>query len=211
MRALAFCLALALPATASAETFTLSLGGGSIGTLDFTGADLRANVTDSPMGLANGTFSASSRAVQMADGRQVTQFLSDAPRKGRRISVLHDGGRAIETTVSPASDATDLSDAAAVPAGVIDPVQAFGRMTSGGDCPGAFSFYDGRRVVTLSPTGRDGAGDTLVCRMSYRVTAGKGHLSPLNIKSADVALHYAGGRMARLEIGSGPFTLYMSR
>ena len=207
---LAFVLAL-LASTASAETFNLSLGGSSIGSMTFDGSTLRSSVTDSPMGVANGAFLASSRRVQQADGSVVTQYLSEAPRKNRTISVLHDGGRAVDTTVSPSSDATALSDPAAVPAGVIDPVQALARMTSASSCPSGMSFYDGRRVITLSPSGASQDGTTQTCNMDYRVTAGPGHMSPLFIKKARMELTYTAGRLSQISIGSGPFTLYVTR
>ncbi len=199
---------------ASAQTFQLSLGGGSIGTMSVTGDSIRANVTDSPLGLANGAFIASAKRVQMADGRVVTQYLSDTPRKARKISVLSDGGQVIETTVSPSDDRTPLSDPAAVPAGVSTPVTVLNAIINARGCPGTMRFYDGRRVITLSPTGSTQSGAMLSCDMSYRVTAGPGHLSPLYIKNATMEVSYdtsAGQSLAEIQIGNGPFTLYVTR
>ncbi len=199
---------------AQAQTFQLSLGGGTIGTMSVTGDTIRASITDSPMGLANGGFTASAKRVQTAEGQIVTQYLSDTPRKGRKISVLSDGGRVLETVVSPADDRTDLSDPAAVPNGVTTPVAVLNRLIDASGCPAAMRFYDGRRVITLAPTGSTQTGTMLSCDMSYRVTAGPGHLSPLYIKNAKMAVTYdtsGGQRMTEIQIGSGPFTLYVTR
>ncbi|MEY1554249.1 hypothetical protein AB3Y40_01320 [Yoonia sp. R2331] len=199
---------------ASAQTFQLSLGSGTIGTMTVTGDSIRANVTDSPLGLANGAFTATAKRVQMTDGRVVTQYLSDTPRKGRKISVLSDKGQVIETTVSPSDDRTDLSDPAAVPGAVSTPVAVLNGMINATGCPGAMRFYDGRRVITLSPTGSTQTGAMLSCDMSYRVTAGPGHLSPLYIKNATMEVTYdtaAGQSLTEIQIGNGPFTLYVTR
>lgn len=206
---LAAILATALLATpALSESYELSLGGNVIGTLDATAAGISSNVTNSPLGVGNGAFDATSQRVRMDDGRVVTQYLSDAPRKNRRISVLHDAGRVIETVVTPASDATPLSVADTVPQGVTDPVAGVAHLfRDRTDCPSAISFYDGRRVITVSPTEQSIEEAVLTCRMAYRVTAGPGHFSPLFISNAKMNLRYESGALTALTIGAGPFTL----
>ncbi len=211
---LAVLIGLAAPAV-QADTFSLSLGNGPIGTLNVTADAVRSSVTDSPLGLANGRFEATAKRVRTASGDVVTQYLSQAPSKGRTISVLLKDARALETVVSPAKDATDLSVASAVPAGVTHPVGALNRIVNAsGGCPGPIQFYDGRRVITISPDGAAQDGETLTCDMRYRVTAGPGHLSPLFISGARMSVTYttAGGQqMAGLTLSSGPFTLYVTR
>jgi hypothetical protein len=206
---LATILATALLASpALSESYDLSLGGNVIGTLDATDAGINSNVTNSPLGVGNGTFDATSRRVRLADGTVVTQYLSDAPRKNRTISVLHDAGRVIETVVNPVGDATALSVADTVPAGVTDPVAGLAHLLRDrATCPEPVSFYDGRRVITVSPTDQSTEQATLTCRMSYRVTAGPGHFSPLFISNAKMNLLYQGGALTTLTIGAGPFTL----
>ncbi len=214
MRLFLIVLLTSFASMASAQTFQLSLGGDTIGTLTVTGDSIRSNITDSPLGVANGSFTASAKRVQTADGQVVTQYLADIPRKGRKISVLSDGGRVIETVVSPAEDRTDLSDPAAVPAGVSTPVAVLNALINASGCPGTMRFYEGRRVITLSATGATQTGTMLSCDMSYRVTGGPGHLSPLYIKNATMEVTYdtsSGQRMTELQIGSGPFTLYVTR
>lgn len=200
-----------LSAAATAETFTLSLGDRAVGQMTLGNDRLILNVDDSPMGVANGTFTATSKRVQMSDGRQVWQYLSDTPRKGRKISVLHDAGQVIDTTVSPSGDITDMSAPTAVPGGISDFVQAMNVMTKASSCPGAMTLYEGRRVVALRPTGSTVTGDAQSCDYSYQVTGGPGHLSPLSVRNATVEVIYTAGRMTEINAGSGPFTVTVSR
>lgn len=206
---LAVILVTAFHATpALSDSYELSLGGNVIGTLDATDASISSNVTDSPLGVGNGTFDASSKAVRLADDTVVTQYLSEAPRKNRTISVLHDAGQVIETVVNPVGDATALSVANSVPAGVTDPVSGLAHLLRDrATCPEPVSFYDGRRVITVSPTDQSAEDATLTCRMAYRVTAGPGHFSPLFISNAKMNLRYEGGALTMMTVGAGPFTL----
>jgi len=194
-------LALCLCASpAAADRFDMYLGGSKLGQMVLSGDSLTIDVTGSPLGVADGSFSASSKRVQMADGRVVRQFLSDTPRKGRKISVLLDAGQVIETTVIPAEDITDLSDPAAVPAGVVDTITALNRIAAARSCLSAMSIYEGRRVITLAPTGSRSEGSTEVCDFSYRVVAGPGHLSPLYIQNANVQVTYVSGALSEMSI-----------
>lgn len=208
---LAFLLA---ASTAQADTFSLSLGGDPIGTLTTTRETLRSDVNNSPLGVADGVFDASARQVRTAAGDVVLQYLGKSVKKGRTISVLFDAGRALETTVSPTSEETELSDPAAVPAGVTNPVDAMQQIVNARGCPGTITFYDGRRVIAVTPAGSTQTDGTLTCDMSYRVTAGPGHLSPLYISRASLTATYATGGSQSLQdisISSGLFSLYMTR
>ena len=197
-----------------AETYQLSFGGGTIGSLTFDGNSISSDVSSAPMGVGNGRFKATVANVRRTNGDQVVQYLSDAPAKGRRISVLFKDSAVVETTVSPTSDATDLSDISNVPAGVVTPVAAFGKLAQASGCPSAFRFYDGRRAIQIQPNGQSQDDAALTCNMTYRVTHGPGHLSPLYIKNASMSATYdvsAGQRLTSLSISSGPFTLYVTR
>ena len=207
--ALAFIL---LATTAHADTYRLMLGGDQIGTLTYSTGSVSARVTDSPLGVGNGTFEATSRPVRLDSGEVVTQYLSNSPAKGRTISVLHDKGVVRDVTVSPSSDATDLSVPAAVPQGMGDPLTTIGALLADRtSCPGTQRFYEGRRAITISPTGSTTEGDTLTCTLSYRVTAGPGHFSPLFIRNASMSVRYTGGKWTDLSLSSGPFTLTVVR
>lgn len=210
MRLIALALTLLAP-MAHADTYRLSLGGDPIGTLNHTGGSLRSDVNNSPLGVADGIFEASAKRVQTANGQVVTQYLGKSYNKGRTVSVLMNNGQALETTVSPRSEATELSDIAAVPSGVTHPVAAFSHLVSARGCPGAVQFYDGRRVIMISPEGSSQSGNTQTCTMRYRVTAGPGHMSPLFISRASMTLTYEGGSFTQMKVNSGPLSLYITR
>lgn len=210
MRLFVFLL-ITLASAAQAQTFNLSLGGDPIGTLSYSASAVRSDVNNSPLGVADGVFEGTANRVQTADGQVVTQYLGKSFNKGRTISVLMQGGRALETTVSPASEATALSDAAVVPAGITHPIGALGHLVGASGCPGAVQFYDGRRVILISPESATQSGSTQTCNMRYRVTAGPGHMSPLFISRASMTLTYEAGRFQQMQVKSGPFSLFISR
>lgn len=210
MRRIALALSLLAAQPLAAETFTLSLGSRAVGQMSLTSERLDIRVDESPLGVADGTFAASSRMVRMEDGRVVRQYLSDAPRKSRKISILHDAGTVIDTTVSPSSDATEMSAPAAVPQGVVDFVQGLNVITAASACPGGMTLYEGRRLIRLDPTGSTSDGATRTCDYSYRVTGGPGHLRPLSIRNATVQIAYTSGRLARITASSGPFSVHVT-
>lgn len=211
---LAILCATALAVPARAETFDVLLGGRKLGTLDYSasgkGAALGALLDNTPLGVADGTFDATSQPVRTPEGALVRQFVARTDE--RTVSVLLDDGTVTETRISPKSERTALSDPAKVPADVIDPVRAFGRFLQAGDCPQPFRMYDGRRVISISTTGSEPAeGGGTKCLLDYRVTAGPGHLSPLGISSLSMTLTYREGRMTEVTGRTGPFTLRFAR
>lgn len=209
--------ALLLPAAAWAEDFRVLLGGAEIGTLSLqgTGEDLAldAGFAGTPLGVADGTYRATSRPARAASGATVRQFLSasDFTSGARTVSVLLDGPRVVETVIDPVGDRSALSDpaavAAAAPGGVRDPVQVFAALARAGGCPPPLRLYDGRRVAEVGVAQTGGQGGDATCRGTYRVVAGPGHLSPLRIASFDLDLAYQGGALAAVTVRTGPFEL----
>lgn len=205
---------------AMAGSYDVLLGGKSLGSLSYEGkgssAALRTRLSSTPLGVFDGTFSASSKPVQ-SNGTRLRQYLGESAssRKTRTISVLTDRGRVVETAISPKTELTDLSDPSRVGGRVIDPVTAFGQMVGAKGCPGAMRIYDGRRVVSLAPGGSAKAPGRLTCDMRYTVTAGPGHLSPLYISKVAVGLAYdtRGGRqvLSEMKFTSGVFSLRLAR
>ncbi len=205
------------PGFASAQTFDVRLGGTRIGTLVYdaapdgaAGGTLRSVLDNTPLGVANGTFTASAQAVAGSGAVGYTGS-SESLRKRRRIDVAFAEGRATEVVVAPQDEATDLSDPGRVPAGVLDPVSAFGRLAGGRDCPAPYSFYDGRRVLRVSTTARTASSASVRCEVDYRVTAGPGHLSPFRFRSLRLVVDYVSGGMSGMSIGAGPFTVTIAR
>ncbi|MEM9785849.1 MAG: hypothetical protein AAF801_05070 [Pseudomonadota bacterium] len=214
---IAFAFALLGAVPVQAQTFAVNLGDRTLGTMTFqrdgAAAFLRSSLNNTPLNLFNGTLDASSRPVRMQSGETRRQLLarSDTTRKNREVSVIMDGGTVTQVVVNPASENTSLSVAERVPAGVLDPVRAFGQIATAQDCPGVLQMYDGRRAVQLSPSARAQTDAGLRCDMDYRVIAGPGHLAPLSFKNASVTLIYDASGLAALEISTGPFAVNIVR
>lgn len=220
-----FCLifpVLAVGATmTNAQTFDVTLGGRSLGSLTYSNADgeakLRTTLDNTPLGVFDGSFVGTSRRVQADQGATVRQYYSEgvSSRKTRKISVLMDQGRAIETVISPQSERTDLSNPQRITASVVDPVTALGLVISASGCPTSISIYDGRRVIALTPSGSTSQTDVLVCDMDYTVVSGPGHLSPLYIKDISAVLTYDLGassqNLVNMRFSSGVFALGFTR
>lgn len=206
----AFAALGAMPA--AADTFRAMLGGRVLGTLEYRpvrgGAALRTVLDNTPLGVGDGVFLGQTR--QQGAALRYTGDSTSA-RKERQISVLLSGGRVVEVQIEPADERTPLSDAAAVPDGVIDPVTAFGLLIGAGDCPAAFQIYDGRRVIAVRPRGAEAEGTGMRCQMSYDVIAGPGHLSPFRFTALRLDLVYQAGTLAVIEVRTGPFTLRLQR
>lgn len=199
IQALAIAVFAVAGVAVKAETFAVQLGGRDLGSLVYQGgsmATLQSTLNNTPLGVFNGSFSAQSERTSAG---QQFRSVSNSSRKSREIAVLFDDGRAVDTVVTPSSEMTDLSNVGAVPVGVIDPVWAFGQFVGANGCPSAFRFYDGRRAILVQPTGQKEVAGQLVCDMSYRVSDGPGHLSPLYIKKIAITLTYdvAGGQSLR--------------
>ncbi|EYD76918.1 hypothetical protein Rumeso_01440 [Rubellimicrobium mesophilum DSM 19309] len=213
---------LAGAARAEATSFQVVLAGSVLGTVDYETdggrpALLRSNLDNTPLGVLNGTWQAGSQPVRTSEGVDAVQFqaVTASSRKNRTITFLHADGRVLTVQVDPAEDATELSDAAQVPAGVLDPVEAFGRLFETQGCPEAFRLYDGRRVVEVTPAGAEEANGLLTCDMDYEVVAGPGHLSPFRFRSFDLTLTYVrtdgGPVLAEVDVSAGPFTVRLRR
>lgn len=203
--------------SAAAQSYDVKLGGTRIGTLVYdatqggsSGGALRSVLDNTPLGVGNGSFEAT--ALVASDGGTVNYTgLSQSSRETRRIDVSFVDGRAADVVIAPPDEATDLSDPARVPLGVIDPVSAFGRLAGGRDCPAPFTFYDGRRVLRVSTTARAVTSSGLRCELDYAVTAGPGHLSPFRFRSLKLVVDYTSGGMSGMSISTGPFTVTIAR
>jgi len=210
-------------AQAEVHPFQVILAGSALGTIEFETDDagrpaaLHGRFDNTPLGVFDGTFEGTSRPVQTEAGEVVLQFLgvTESTRKSRTISVLHEGGQAIEATVSPGEEETELSQVDQVPAGIIDPVEAFGRLVGAGGCPEPFRIYDGRRVVDVAVQSSEEADGVLTCHASYEVVAGPGHLSPLGLTSFSMELAYTVGGtgfiLSEIDISASIFELRLVR
>ena len=216
-----FLAFLLLTSPASGKDWTVFLGDREIGSVSLSsGPNDRmtlASVLDStPLGLADGAFTASSFPAVTPDGRRVTQYLSAAQssRKSRNISVLTDGGVAIETRVEPSTEATPLSQVSRVEGAVLNPVEAFARIATSTDCPQALRYYDGRRLIEIGLNSNVLEGTIRRCDLDYRVVAGPGHLSPFRFRSVALGLEYEGSgpeALRRITLSAGGFTASLSR
>ena len=216
MKPIALLCAALLAAPVSAETFSVSLGGKTLGQLSYSEggnkSTLSSTVDNTPLGVFNGTFTGTSTGNSASSG-----FTGDSrsSRKQRVVKVNIAQGRATSTDVTPTEELTELSDVTRVPAGVMDPVRAMGQLFRAKGCPAPIQMYDGRRVVSMrSDIGTETAG-TLTCNLRYKVIAGPGHLSPLGISSAKMQLSYstAGGRqnLQQMKVSSGIFSVLLDR
>jgi hypothetical protein len=210
-----FLSTVAVPATA--QEFSVNLGGSKLGSLVYArgagGESVTSTLDHTPLGVFDGTFKGTSRP---AGGGREFVGVSRSSRKGRRVQVQIDGGRAVAVAVTPPEELTELSDPARAPAGVVDPVAAIGLLVAAqGGCPGQIGIYDGRRAIALVPEGQATEDGLLRCDIAYRVVAGPGHLSPLKIKSARMRLTYgvAQGRqeLREFRLSSGIFTVVLAR
>ena len=216
MRFLMTLCVLALAAPCSGQDFSVRLGGKTLGKLSYSEngstAQLRSTLNSTPMGVFNGTFTGTSSAK----GPNATfTGVSSSSRKERRVVADYTNGRVNAVDITPADERTDMSDPVRVSATVTDPVRAVGQLMHADECPAAIRLYDGRRVVLIAPTGKTQGKDALICKMSYKVTQGPGHLSPLRISSAKMELRYfiTGGRQSlqHIKISSGVFGLSLDR
>ncbi|WP_394151592.1 hypothetical protein [Loktanella salsilacus] len=207
----ALTILLAGPVFAQSQSFDLMLGNRQLGTLSFdgTGSNVRllSRLDNTPLGVADGTFEATSRA----SGGTVTYLGQNRGSKTRDISITRESGTVTAVSVTPADDMTDLSDIEKVPAGTLNTAEVFGVLANGTTCPNPVVMYDGRRVVQLATTAMDTTGDTVTCQLSYRVTAGKGHLSPFNFKSLAMTATYTASALSQVTVSAGGFNVQMVR
>ena len=207
----ALSLLLAGPAMAEPQTYAMMLGGRQLGTLNFDGSGsnvrLLSRLDNTPLGVADGTF----EAVSRASGGTVSYTGQNRGSKTRDIAITRQGGTVEAVTIAPADDRTDVSDPATVPAGTLTPAEVFGVLANGSTCPNPVAMYDGRRVVQLATTAMETAGDTVTCALSYRVVAGKGHLSPFNFKSLAMTAIYRAQSLAEVTVSAGGFDVNLVR
>ena len=202
----ALSILLASPALAQDQSFALMLGNRQLGTLSFDGSGanthLLSRLDNTPLSVADGTFEATSRA----SGNTV-EYVG----QNRGSKITRQGAAVGAVSVSPADEMTELSDVAKVPAGTLTTAEVFGVLANGKTCPNPLTMYDGRRVVQLATTAMDTSGDTVTCQMSYRVTAGKGHLSPFNFKSLAMTAIYTTGALSQVTVSAGGFDVNLVR
>ena len=216
MRYIAPLCALVLATSAHAQNFTVSLAGKTLGTLAYSKkgsiTTLKSTLDQTPMGVFNGTF------VGVSKGSwPKTTFTGDSKssRKQRRVIVKFKGGRAQSVDITPIEELTELSDPMHASANVFDPVRVVAALINSKGCPTTLPMYDGRREVRITPEMKELSGDTLTCRMSYKVIKGPGHLSPLGISSAKMMMTYdktgGGQKLRQIKISSGVFRLSLDR
>lgn len=215
-----FCCAFAAT-FAVADTFEVNLGTKKLGSLTYSrdakGEKLRSTLNNTPLGVFNGSFSASSVVVRTTSGAQAQKYqsISKSSRKTREIALLIAAGRVVETIVIPESERTELSEVKSVPNGVLDPVGGIGQLIAARGCPKKFTIYDGRRAIRLTPNGASRADNVLICAIQYKVIAGPGHLSPLYISSVKMQVQYdlSGNqqKLTQMKLGSGLFNLILNR
>ena len=202
---------LAGPALAAQQNFAMMLGNRQLGTLAFDGSGkdvhLLSRLDNTPLGVADGTF----EAVTRAKGDTIEYLGVNRGSKTRDIAVTREGTQVTAVTVTPADEMTVLSDISKVPAGTLTTAEAFGVLANGKTCPNPLTMYDGRRVVQMATTAMDTTGETVTCDMSYRVIAGKGHLSPFNFKSLSMTAIYQAGALAQITVSAGGFDLNLVR
>ncbi|MFZ3584407.1 hypothetical protein ACOI1H_19920 [Loktanella sp. DJP18] len=207
----ALAILLAGPAVAQSQTYAMMLGNRQLGTLGFDGSGqdvhLLSRLDNTPLGVADGTFEATTRA----NGTAVDYVGQNRGSKTRDIAITRQGNTVSAVTVSPTDDMTALSVPAQVPVGTLTTAEVFGILALGKTCPNPMAMYDGRRVVQLATTAIDTQGDTVICTMSYRVVAGKGHLSPFNFKSLAMTAVYRSQALALITVSAGGFDVNLVR
>ncbi len=215
IRVLMACTLLGLGAEAAkADIFNVYLNKTKLGVLALSDrggtSTLQATLTDTPLSVFDGNYTAEST---LKGNEHRFESISISSRKTRQIAVRFDGNRAGETLVTPASEMTPLSDPTRVPSGVSDPVRVMATLVAAPKCPQELTFYDGRRVIALTPTEATKDATSETCAMSYKVVAGPGHLSPLKIAKAKVTLTYAENprSLTQFTVGSGIFLVTFKR
>ncbi len=208
------CALFWLAAPAHAQNFDVVLGNKTLGQMTFDPrGSLRSTLDNTPLGVFNGTFQ--STLQTSANGTETFTGVSQSSRKSRKVVVEFTQGRTTGINITPDKERTALSDITRVPAGVIDPVTAVGKLIHAKGCPAPLHIYEGRRVIALLPQAAQQNGTQLVCPVSYNVIAGPGHLSPLRISSAKMTLTYAvsGKRqtLRQIALTAGIFTVSLNR
>lgn len=199
------------PAWAEAQNYTVALGGRPLGTLQFNGQSRNAafllSLNNAPFGIKNGTFN----AVTQSAGGDVSYLGSNRGSETRDIAIARTAGRVTAVTITPSSEMTAMSDAKAVPAGVLFPPEVFAALAKSGGCPSPLALYDGRRVVQIATQATSQEGASVLCEMSYRVVMGPGYVSPFYLKSFGMELVYTAGELAKASLSGGGFKVHLTR
>lgn len=202
----------ASPTLAEERAFDVSMGGQKLGQVIYSGqpdgrepAQIRAVFNNTPLGVFNGSYEASSRPAGNTD-EVIYRGNSKSNGKTRDVSVTTNGkGRVLAVEIFPEKDRTAFSDLANVTVeGLLNPVLTFDRLTSGTSCPKAFKIYDARRIIQVTPRASEKVEDVLTCLLDYKVIAGPGHLSPFRFTSLKLKLTYD---PTRFKTGPSSFTL----
>ncbi|MFG6575899.1 hypothetical protein ACGYK6_08390 [Sulfitobacter sp. 1A15333] len=151
LSALALLLAFtAGPVWAEPQTYAVALGGRQLGTLQFNGQSRNAafllSLDNAPFGIKNGSF----KAATQSRGTAVSYLGSNRGSETRDIAIDRAAGQVTSVAITPASEMTKMSEAGAVPAGVLFPPELFAALATGKSCPAPLSLYDGRRVVQIA-------------------------------------------------------------
>lgn len=199
------------PAWAEPQTYAVTLGGRRLGTLQFNGQSRNAafllSLNNAPFGIKNGSFN----AVTQSDGNTVSYRGANRGSETRDMVMDRTAGQVTSVEITPPSEMTNMSDAKAVPSGVLFPPELFAALATGGGCPAPLSLYDGRRVVKLATQAVREEGTTVFCDMSYRVVMGPGYVSPFYFKSFGMALVYSAGTLTNASMSGGGFKVHLIR
>ena len=107
---LALALALPAPAMAEPQVFEMRLGGIAIGTLTYdateAGAGWTTNLDNTPLGVADGVFAASSAPVTTTEGQDALRYrgVTETSRRNRVVEYVHAGGQVLSVAVTPDED-----------------------------------------------------------------------------------------------------------
>lgn len=215
-RAALLLWALLAGAGAQAQGFEVALGGDRLGRLDHTvsGGDRRLDLTldSTPFGVFDGSYAGRS----LTAGPTIEHTgRSRSSRRARDLALRLENFVPRAVQITPASERSALSTAAAVTRPVLDPVSGFGRLLETEGCPAMLRIYDGRRVGLLRPQGARRAADRVTCEARFEVVEGPGYLAPLGLSRIGLELVYdASGtawRLMGLTASSGPFRLSFAR
>ncbi|MEQ5826017.1 hypothetical protein J3456_01460 [Sulfitobacter sp. NFXS29] len=176
------------PAWADPQTYAVALGGRQLGTLQFNGQSRNAafllSLNNAPFGIKNGSFN----AVTQSNGNTASYLGANRGSETRDIAIDRTAGRVTSVAITPSSEMTEISDAKAVPPGVLFPPELFAALATGNSCPSPLALYDGRRVVM-----------------------GPGYVSPFYLKSFGMALVYTAGTLTKASLSGGGFKVHLIR
>ncbi|MFN3661419.1 hypothetical protein [Yoonia sp.] len=194
---------------AEVKHYDLMLGQRQLGGLGFDTVtlDLVSDLDNTPLGVADGHFTAQTRPARTAEGNAVTHYLAQSAE--RQISVVVSAGQVISTNVTPMHEATAASAPEAVPAGTIVLNEGFAKIAMADTCPAPFTMYDGRRVMQIATLSQSADAAGTLCDMDYHVIAGPGHLSPFRFTRLNMALLYREGVLRLITVRAGGFELRM--